>query len=136
MPTRETPCIFPALRYRDPAAMIDWLGRAFGFAVHARHGEGDRVDHAELALGASMIMLGGVRDDDFGHLVGAPGTGNGSALYVATDDVDALFARATAAGARIEQSLTERDYGSREFICRDPEGYVWSFGTYRPAIQA
>ena len=103
MPTRETPCIFPAFRYRDPAAMIDWLGRAFGFAVHARHGEGDRVDHAELALGASMIMLGSVRDDDFGRLVGAPGTGNGSALYVATDDVDALYARAVAAGARIER---------------------------------
>jgi uncharacterized glyoxalase superfamily protein PhnB len=135
MPTPESPCIFPAFRYRDPAAMIDWLGRAFGFTVIARHGEGDRVDHAELALGGSMIMLGSVRDDDFGRLVGAPGAGNGGSLYVATDDVDALFARATAAGARIEQGLTERDYGSREFICRDPEGFVWCFGAYRPTAE-
>ena len=57
----EPPRIFPALRYRDPAAMIDWLVRAFGFTLHARHGEGDRVEHAELAYGSAMIMLGTVR---------------------------------------------------------------------------
>ena len=28
--------------------------------------------------------------------------------------------------------LTDTDYGSRDFICRDPEGYVWCFGTYWP----
>ena len=32
----------------------------------------------------------------------------------------------------ILEELTDRDYGSREFICRDPEGNVWSFGTYWP----
>ena len=63
----EPPRIFPTFRYRDPATMIDWLGRAFGFTVHVRHGEGDAVEHAELALGSAMIMLGAVRDDDFGQ---------------------------------------------------------------------
>lgn len=28
--------------------------------------------------------------------------------------------------------LTDQDYGSRDFIARDPEGFVWTFGTYRP----
>ncbi|TIL55186.1 MAG: glyoxalase, partial [Mesorhizobium sp.] len=32
----------------------------------------------------------------------------------------------------ILQELIDRDYGSREFICCDPEGNVWSFGTYWP----
>jgi uncharacterized glyoxalase superfamily protein PhnB len=128
----EPPRIFATFRYRDPAAMIDWLDKAFGFTVQARHGEGDRVDHAELAYGSAMIMLGAVRDDDYGRLAGAPGPGNGTSLYVATDDVDGLYVRAVAAGARIEEGLTDRDYGSREFICRDPEGLLWCFGTYWP----
>ena len=130
----EAPGIFPTFRYREPARMIDWLERAFGFTTHARYGEGDRVDHAELAFGGSLIMLGGVRDDAYGRMAGAPGPGNGTSLYLVTDDPDALFERAKAAGATIEEGLTDRDYGSREFIARDPEGFLWCFGTYWPKV--
>ena len=31
--------------------------------------------------------------------------------------------------------LTDQDYGSREYAARDPEGNLWSFGTYRPDAQ-
>jgi uncharacterized glyoxalase superfamily protein PhnB len=134
--TTEPPRIFPTFRYRDAAGMIDWLGRAFGFTVHARYGEGDRVDHAELALGSSLIMLGTVRDDAYGRIAGAPGPANGTCLYVAVEDVDALHARAVAAGAKIEEGPSDRDYGSREFICRDPEGMLWSIGSYWPKADA
>jgi uncharacterized glyoxalase superfamily protein PhnB len=130
----DAPRIFPTFRYREPARMIDWLERAFGFTTHARFGEGDRVEHAELAFGGSLIMLGQAAEDDFGRLVGAPGADNGTALYLATDGVDALFARARDAGATIEQGLTDRPYGSREFVCRDPEGFVWCFGSYWPKV--
>ena len=85
----------------------------------------------QLALGSSMIMLGNVRDDDYGKMVGGPGHG-GKSTYVAVDDTDAVYARAKAAGARILEEPTDRDYGSRDFICADPEGNVWSFGTYWP----
>jgi len=124
--------IVPALRYRNATAAIDWLCDAFGFTVRARYGDGDVVHHAELVFGASMIMLGTAREDDYGKMVGAPGSGGGKSIYVAVDDADAAYARATKAGATILQDLTDRDYGSREFICRDPEGNVWSFGTYWP----
>jgi uncharacterized glyoxalase superfamily protein PhnB len=124
------PCLFPALRCRDAAATIDWLA-LFGFAVLSRYGEGDRIDHAELARGASILMLGSSRDDAFGALIGAPGPG-GSALYVTVDDADALHAQAVAAGVDVAEPPTDRDYGSREFTCRDPDGRVWCFGTYRP----
>jgi uncharacterized glyoxalase superfamily protein PhnB len=40
--------------------------------------------------------------------------------------------RARDAGAAIERELTETDYGSHEYTARDPEGNLWSFGTYRP----
>jgi uncharacterized glyoxalase superfamily protein PhnB len=128
----DAPCLFPAFRCRDAAATIDWLA-TFGFTVHARYGDGDRVDHAELALGSSILMLGSDRDDDYGTLVGTPGPG-GVALYVAVADSDALHARAAAAGLDVVEAPVDRDYGSREFTCRDPDGRIWTFGTYWPKV--
>jgi uncharacterized glyoxalase superfamily protein PhnB len=55
-----------------------------------------------------------------------------SSTYVVVDDPDAHHERAVAAGAEIVRELTDTDYGSREFSARDPEGNLWSFGTYRP----
>ena len=129
----EPPRIYPTFRFRDAAAMIDWLRDAFGFTVKARY-EDDKgvVGHAELALGSSIIMCGQAQEDEYGTIVGQPGDQGGKSLYVAVDDVDALFERVRKAGAAIEHGLTDRDYGSREFTCRDPEGNVWCFGTYWP----
>ena len=129
----DAPCIYPTFRYRNAAAMIDWLGKAFGFTVHARYGEGDDVHHAQLALGTSMIMLGNVRDDSYGKMVGGPGPG-GKSTYIAVENTDAMYERAKAAGAKILEKPVDRDYGSRDFICRDPEGLVWCFGTYWPKV--
>ena len=124
------PQVWPTLRCADAPALITFLVEAFGFEVTARYGEGDRVDHAELAwpLGGG-IMLGSTHPDDAeddwslrpGHF----------GAYVVTDDADALFARAGAAGAEITTGLHDTDYGSRDFAVRDPEGNRWSFGTYR-----
>ena len=130
--TTEPPRLYPTLRYRNAAKMIDWLCEAFGFSVHARFGEGDVVHHAELSFGSSMIMLGTARDDKFGKMVGGLGSGGGRAIYVAVADADAIYLSAKKAGAEILEELVDRDYGSREFICRDPEGNVWSLGTYWP----
>lgn len=107
--TTEAPRLYPALRYKNAAKMIDWLSEAFGFSVHARYGEGDVVHHAELVFGSSMIMLGTVRDDDYGKMVGEPGSGGGKSIYIAVDDADAAYAKAGKAGATIIQELTNRD---------------------------
>jgi uncharacterized glyoxalase superfamily protein PhnB len=128
----EFPRIYPTFRYRDAAKMIDWLVEAFGFSVHAKYTDGDQVAHAQLAFGSSIIMLGSARDDTYGTMVGGPGENGGKSIYVAVDDADAHYARAKAAGARILEEPTDRDYGSRDFICADPEGNVWCFGTYWP----
>ncbi|EKF19658.1 VOC family protein [Nitratireductor pacificus] len=128
----EPPCIYPTFRYRDAARMVDWLVGAFGFQVHARHEDEGRVTHAELTLGSSMIMLGETADDSYGEMVGGPGQAGGKSVYIATRDPDAVFAQAQAAGAKILEKPTDRNYGSRDFICADPEGNVWCFGTYWP----
>ena len=57
---------------------------------------------------------------------------SGQAVYIAVDDTDAMHDRARDAGAEIVMPPTDTDYGSRDFVCRDPEGYLWCFGTYWP----
>jgi uncharacterized glyoxalase superfamily protein PhnB len=123
------PQVWPTLRARDARALIRFLVDAFGFEETVVYGEGDKVDHAQLSwpLGGG-IMLGSARDDPADSWPLRPGT---AGAYVVTDDPDALFGKATAAGAQVVQELHDTDYGSRDFAVRDPEGNLWSFGTYR-----
>jgi uncharacterized glyoxalase superfamily protein PhnB len=129
----EPPRLYPTLRCRDAEAMIRFLKDAFGFTEQVVYRNADDVvEHAELAFGASILMLGQQRDDAYGARVGDLAGRRTDALYVAISDPDALCARAVAAGARIEVDLHNTDYGSRDFSCRDPEDNLWSFGTYWP----
>jgi uncharacterized glyoxalase superfamily protein PhnB len=119
--------IYPSLRYRDPKAALEWLERAFGFEKVAAYEDGDgTIMHAEMRWGDGMIMFGAERDDAYAGRIGHGWS------YVTCDDPDALFERATQAGAEVLRPLTDQDYGSRDFTVRDPEGNVWSFGTYEP----
>jgi uncharacterized glyoxalase superfamily protein PhnB len=127
------PNIFPALRYRDASAAIEWLTRVFGFEEKAAHrGDDGVVHHAELRLGAGMIMLGQHRPEGwFGDSEPSPDA-SPTGVYVVLEDVDAHYQRARAEGADIFRELTDQDYGSREYSARDLEGNRWSFGTYDP----
>ena len=123
------PQVWPTLRARDARALIRFLVDAFGFVEVAVYGEGDQVAHAELAWPpGGGIMLGSHRDDPADPWALPAGT---FGAYVVTDDPDGLHDRALKAGAAIVRELNETDYGSREFAARDPEGNLWSFGTYR-----
>jgi len=127
----------PCLRYRDPASMIDWLCRAFGFERHLLvNAESGGIEHAQLSFGNGMIMLGSqTNDNDFGRLMAQPGEVGGretQCAYLICDDPDAMHARALAAGAVVLMPLKDEDYGGRGFSCRDPEGHIWNFGSYDP----
>ena len=52
--------------------------------------------------------------------------------YIVVDDADAHCRAAKAAGASIVLDITDDDHGGRGYACRDPEGHIWSFGTYDP----
>jgi uncharacterized glyoxalase superfamily protein PhnB len=124
------PMVWPTVRARDARALIAFLVDVLGFEVVVVYGEGDMVEHAELAwpLGGG-VMLGSERPGD-GARVAAPGT---LSVYVACNDPDGLYERASASGASIEAEPHDTDYGSRDVAIRDPEGNHWSFGTYRGA---
>jgi len=116
----QIPNIFPAMRFADPGAALEWLSQAFGFTQRAVHRDEEGVvRHAEMSLGAGTIM--------FGH-----GDPRSHSIYVAVEDADAHYARARAAGAEITRELQDTPYRSREYSARDLEGNTWSFGTYRP----
>jgi uncharacterized glyoxalase superfamily protein PhnB len=127
--------IIPTMRYRDAPRMIDWLCEAFGFKRHlvVEDGSGG-IAHAELLLDGGMIMLGSARDDAFGRLQSAPADLGGTiqSPYIVVADADEVYRRAKASGAEIVYDIKDEDYGGRGFSCRDPEGHLWSFGTYDP----
>ncbi|MFE5297439.1 VOC family protein [Streptomyces sp. NPDC056632] len=127
----ESPDICPTLTYEDAKAAIRLLTEGFGFTADAVYeGEDGRVVHAELSYGNGKVMLGskgtGSRFDQLMRGAGPAG------VYVRVTDVDEHHARAVAQGAEIVMPPTDQDYGSRDYMARDAEGNVWSFGTYAP----
>ena len=128
--------MIPCLRYRDAPAAIEWLCRAFGFEKHlVVPSEDGTIAHAQLSFGNGMVMLGSVLESEFGRLMKQPdeiGGAETQTAYVIVSDADAIYARAKAAGATIVMEIKDEDYGGRGFTCRDPEGHLWSFGTYDP----
>ncbi|GAB3681198.1 VOC family protein [Actinocorallia lasiicapitis] len=123
------PQVWPTLRANDAYGLIKFLVEAFGFTETVVHGDGKTVHHAELAWPeGGGIMLGSVRDVPDDKWALQPG---GFGCYVVTDQPDELHRRAVSAGAEITMAPMTTDYGSRDFTARDPEGNLWSFGTYR-----
>ncbi|MGW0467206.1 VOC family protein [Streptomyces sp. NPDC003027] len=127
----EGPHICPALAYDDAKAAIKLLTEAFGFTDTAVYeGEDGKVVHAELSYGNGMVMLGSKgTGSEFDKLMTGAGP---AAVFVHVDDVDEHHARAVQHGVEIVMPPTDQDYGSRDYIARDAEGNVWSFGTYTP----
>jgi uncharacterized glyoxalase superfamily protein PhnB len=125
--------IYVTLRYDDARAAIAYLTGTLGFVEQNVHTADDgSVGHAELSFGDGVVMLGTRR--------GSPDTfDTGRAVvYLALDSAEAVDAhhdRAVAAGAEIVQQLVDQPYGSREYAVRDPEGNIWSVGSYRPEVK-
>ncbi len=114
--------VYPLLSYADADAALEWLEQSFGFAATEVHrDDAGAVAHAEIRVGDGLVMFAGGRPERAGL----------GWLYVGLPDVDALHARAKAAGADVTD-LVDQDYGSRDFQATDPEGNRWSFGTYAP----
>lgn len=132
--TRAT--IMPCLRYHDAPAAIAWLCNTLGFEqkLVVPHEDG-RIAHAQLSYGNGMVLLSSIFDTEFGKLMAQPsdtGMRVTQSCYLLVNSADEVHARAVAAGAPIVMALQDEDYGGRGFTCRDPEGNIWSIGTYDP----
>jgi PhnB protein len=116
-----TPCV-------DAIAFYE---HAFGATEIAPRmtGPDGSVGHAEIRIGDSVIMLADEWPDGPTQ---SPLTLGGStaALFIYTDDVDALWQRAIAAGAAEVYPLEDQFYGDRSGRVRDPFGHTWGLGQH------
>jgi len=132
-----TSTVIPALRYRNAAAAIEWLCKAFGFEKKAEYSNPDgTIGHAELTFGNGMVMLSSVvNNTPYSKLLRRPdeiGRAETQSPCLIVSDCDAVYKTAKAAGAEMVIDIADMSYGGRAFTCRDFEGHLWNIGSYDP----
>jgi uncharacterized glyoxalase superfamily protein PhnB len=122
------------LGYRDAPAAIIWLGQAFGFEPLMQfpddHGG---IAHAELRMGEAVVIVFSDRDGYERPPRKGDTMGVGAYLTVAEKaDVDKIHASAIEVGATEVWAPQSTEWGNYRCRVLDPEGFEWTFGTYRP----
>jgi len=122
----------PYLVIRGAADAIDFYKKGFGAVERSRSaGPGGLLMHAELRIGDSLVML----CDEMPGMTRwvSPHSLNGTsvAVHLYVEDADALFARATAAGAAVSMPLMDAFWGDRFGKLTDPFGHEWTIATHK-----
>lgn len=122
--------VTPYLVIDGAADAIEFYKKAFGAEEVFRMPMGDRIGHAEIRIGNSMVMLA---DEwpDMGHLGPKARGGTTVSLLIYVDDVDASFRRALDAGATELRPLEDQFWGDRMGSLTDPFGHQWSLATHK-----
>ncbi|WP_414901844.1 VOC family protein [Sphingomonas flavalba] len=119
----------PYLTVDDADGAIRWYGAVFDAVELFRLPWGDKIGHAEIRIGDSHMMLADESpESDTRSPRGLGGTTGTLLLYVT--DVDAVFARAVAAGATALRPVEDQFYGDRAGRLRDPFGHEWMLATH------
>jgi PhnB protein len=126
--------VTPYLIVRDAARAIEYYKESFGASELMRHvSPGGKIGHAEIRIGDSPIMLA----DEFPEIgAQSPQALGGSpvSLLLYVEDVDALFHRAVAGGARTIKPLEDQFYGDRSGTLIDPFGHIWTLATHKEDV--
>ena len=95
--------------------------------------DGRSIMHAELQIGDTKIYIGD-ESPEMGAV--SPQTLGGSAvsLNIYTEDCDALFKRAVAAGATVKMPLADMFWGDRYGKITDPFGHNWGIATHKEDV--
>ena len=124
------PRVTPYLIVDGASSAIDFYKSVLGAAERMRMGApGDKVGHAELEIGDSVIMLADEAPEV--HAL-SPRTVGGTpvSLHVYVEEVDDVFAQAIAAGAKELQSVEDKFYGDRSGSFEDPFGHHWHVSSH------
>ena len=125
--------ITPHLVVRGAAQAIEFYKKAFGAVEIGRAPmpDGKTLMHADLKIGDSRLFL----VDDMPGMSGCPSTGELAATAVSfhlyVEDVDAVFNRAVAAGAKVVMPVADMFWGDRFGKLTDPFGFQWSVATHK-----
>lgn len=122
--------VTPHLVCRGAADAIEFYKRAFNATETIRlPGADGKLLHAAVRIGDSTVMLA----DEMPNC-GALGPkslgGTTVTIHVQVDDVDATFARAIAAGAKVTMPVADMFWGDRYGVLQDPFGHAWSVATH------
>ena len=127
--------MIPFLRYHDAKEAMAFLEKAFGFETKFVAEDEGTVVHAQLTFDGGMLMLSEVYEGDEAsvHITTPRQAGKPTAgVYVVVKDIDAHAERAKGEGADIIYPPEDQDHGGRAYSCLDPEGNMFSFGSYDP----
>ena len=115
----------PYLMYRNAAGALDFVKSAFGAVEHFCHKDDDgAIRHAEFAIGNSMFMIS-QENKEYPELRSVEAFGGSPVqIFLYMDDVDAVAAKAVAAGATLRYPIEEKPYG-RSCGLADPFGLMW-----------
>jgi uncharacterized glyoxalase superfamily protein PhnB len=114
---------------RNAAAALAFYAEAFGaIELNRLVGDDGRIGHSEIVIGTSKLMLA---DEHPEYDIVGPQTRGGvtSSFTIEVPDVDAAFARALAAGATVEQPVSDEFHGNRRGTLHDPFGHRWTLST-------
>ncbi len=123
--------ITPALVVDGAAKAIEFYKRAFGAEELGRFpGPGGKLMHAEIKIGDSVVMLSDAFPE-WGCASPASKDSSPVSLHIYVDDADAVFSRATGAGAKVMMPLMDAFWGDRYGKLKDPFGHEWSIATHK-----
>jgi uncharacterized glyoxalase superfamily protein PhnB len=123
----------PHLAVRGGPQAIDFYKKAFGAVELGRSPmpDGKTLMHAHLKIGDSHLFLADEMPGMGGcHAPREPGE-SPVTLHLYVEDVDAVFNRAVAAGAKVKMPLADAFWGDRYGQLTDPFGHVWSVATHK-----
>jgi PhnB protein len=124
------PRVTPYLVVDGASAAIDFYREVLGATERMRMpAPDDKVGHAELEIGDSLLMLA----DEYPDMEAlAPKTVGGTpvTLHVYVEDADAVFDRVVEAGAKSLRPVEDKFYGDRSGEFEDPFGHRWSVATH------
>jgi PhnB protein len=107
---------------------LEFYTRAFGAEVIRKLVMGGKLMHGELRLGDSIFTVSDPFEE-FG--LAAPSGGSVSqSMLIYTEDVDALYDRALAAGATELNRPADQFHGDRAGSLKDPFGHRWMLATH------
>ncbi len=122
--------VTPAYVIHDAAAAIEFYKAAFGAVENDRMVSNGKIMHAELSFGDSLLMISDEAPEMGSKSARALG-GSPVALMFYTPDVDGVFAKATAAGAKPAMPVTDMFWGDRFSMVNGPDGFGWAVATHK-----
>jgi len=122
--------VSPYLVVKGAAQAIEFYKKALGAVETLRMpGPGDRIMHAEIKVGDSIVMLAD-ENPERGYLSPVTIGGAGVSMMLYTSDVDAIYRTALASGAKGNQPPTDMFWGDRMANITDPFGHSWAIATH------